>query len=197
MGGRPGPDEPTRTGRSPRPAERLLPVALLLAVLVLDGVIAVRHWPLPLLGGLDELAHLATAGLLLTALLPERRGRLRPWALVGAVAIDIDHVPMYCWDVGSASSGRPGTHSLAVVLVLLAAGTLSRRLRVPLCGLALGVLCHLVRDVATGPGVPLLWPLTGTSVSVPYVAHVAVLTSVAMAAAFWRGPSTCAPDGAG
>jgi inner membrane protein len=166
-------------------------------VLVLDGVIAARDWPLPLLGGLDELAHLATAGLLLTALLPERWGRLRPWALVGAVAIDIDHVPMYFWDVGSASSGRPGTHSLAVVLVLLAAGTLSRRLRVPLCGLALGVLCHLVRDVATGPGVPLLWPLTGTSVSVPYVAHVAVLTSVAMTAVLWRGPPRRAPHRAG
>lgn len=34
-------------------------------------------------------------------------------------------------------------------------------------GIALGELGHLLRDIATGDGVALLWPLTETGVRVP------------------------------
>ena len=117
------------------------------AVLVLDAVV-VRDWPLPVLGLFDEVGHLATAWVLLVAFLPNGFRSLVPWALLGAVVIDVDHIPLYVWGVGTADpEGRPITHSLTVVLVLLALSQLPGRLRTPLSGLALGVLLHLVRDV--------------------------------------------------
>ena len=99
-----------------------------------------------------------------------------PWALLGAVVIDVDHIPLYVWDVGTADpEGRPVTHSLTVVLVLLALSRLPGRLRTPLSGLALGVLLHLVRDIVTGPGASLFWPIAGTSVLLPYPLYAGVL----------------------
>ena len=155
---------------------RLSVIAALTAVLALDAVV-VRNWPLPVLGLFDEIGHLATAWVLLVALLPDRYRSLVPWALLGAVLIDVDHVPLYVWDVGTAADpqGRPITHSLTFVLVLLALSRLHGRLRTPLSGLALGVLFHLVRDVATGPGAPLFWPFSGTSVLAPYSLYVGLL----------------------
>jgi inner membrane protein len=154
---------------------RLSVIAALAAVLALDAVVD-ENWPLILLGPFDEIGHLATAWVLLVALLPDRCRPLMPWALLGAVVIDVDHIPLYVWDVGTADpEGRPITHSLTVVLVLLAFSRLPGRLRTPLSGLALGVLLHLVRDVVTGPGVPLFWPVTGTSVLASYSLYVWLL----------------------
>ena len=53
------------------------------------------------------------------------------------------------------------------------------RLRTPLSGLALGVVLHLVRDLITGRGVPLFWPVTGTSVLAPYALYVGLLSLAA------------------
>jgi membrane-bound metal-dependent hydrolase YbcI (DUF457 family) len=47
--------------------------------------------------------------------------------------------------------------------------------------LAVGLLFHLVRDLATGPGVPLLWPF-GHPVLMPYSVYVVVLVVAAIAA---------------
>ncbi|RFU22371.1 hypothetical protein [Geodermatophilus marinus] len=124
----------------------LTAVAALAVVLTLDTVAAARPWPLVVVGVLDEPAHLLTAWLLLTALLPERHRDLFPWALLAAVLIDLDHVPLYLWGVGAVTEfGRPVTHSLSLVVVLLALSWTGRRLRTPLGGLALGVLVHLAR----------------------------------------------------
>jgi inner membrane protein len=155
---------------------RLSVIAALTAVLVLDAVVG-RDWPLPVRGFFDEIGHLATAWVLLVALLPDRCRPLVPWALLGAVVIDVDHIPLYVWDVGTATDphGRPISHSLTVVLVLLALSRLPGRLRTPLSGLALGVVLHLVRDVVTGPGAPLFWPVTGTSALAPYSLYVGLL----------------------
>ncbi len=155
---------------------RLSVIAALTVVLVLDAVVD-RDWPLPVLGLFDEIGHLATAWVLLVALLPDRYRSLVPWALLSAVLIDIDHIPLYAWGVGTATDGqgRPVTHSLTVVLVLVALSRLAGRLRTPLSGLALGVALHLVRDVVTGPGAALFWPLAETSVLVPYSLYVGLL----------------------
>jgi inner membrane protein len=158
-------------------------------VLVLDLVAAARSWPIPVVGLLDEPAHLLTAGLVLAAFPRLLPGRARWWVLLGAVAIDVDHVPLYLWGAMAASpGGRPVTHSLLTVLVLLALATVlpRPRWRAAGAGLAVGVLLHFVRDVATGPGLPLVWPLSSTSVSLPYVVLVLVLAGLATTAAVRR-----------
>jgi inner membrane protein len=179
-----------------RPQTRMLAATAAVAVvLALDVVIAARDWPLVVLGAMDELAHLATAWLFLTALLPGRWSAAVPWALGDAVVIDLDHVPLYLWGVGNAmGAGRPVTHSLAAVMLLLAAAAPSRRLRLPLCGLALGLLLHLIRDVATGPGVPLLWPLAERSVITPYENYVVALCLVTAGAVIRTGRRSMTTD---
>jgi inner membrane protein len=171
---------------APGPVRRiafvLLPVAALALVAGLDTLSDPPS--LFVLGMLDEPAHLATAWVFLAAFLPARARTIWLWALVGAVAIDVDHVPLYLWDALAAGPGsRPVTHSLTTVVVLaIAAAGASPRLRSPLLGLALGVLLHFVRDLAEGPGVPLAWPLSNADVRVPYAAYLMVLTVVAAAA---------------
>ena len=154
----------------------LLPVLALAAVCALDAVQAARSWPVPVVGLLDEPAHLLTAWLALAAIGCGTRA-VAPWVLVGAVAVDVDHIPLYLWSGPVAHPGsRPVTHSALTVVVLLAlaAGTRSRT-RTALAGSAAGVVLHLVRDVAGGPGIPLLWPLDGSDVRLPYGAYLAVL----------------------
>jgi inner membrane protein len=135
---------------------------------LLDFAGSFGRWPILLEGPRDEASHLLTAWIILAAVLPWR-GRFGVWALVGSVVIDLDHIPLYVWGIGaSTDGGRPVTHSLGTVFVLLALAGSTRRLRSPLLGLGLGVALHLVRDVATGPGVPLLWPVNSVNVLVPY-----------------------------
>jgi inner membrane protein len=155
---------------------RLSVIAALAVVLAFDAVVD-KNWPLPVLGLFDEIGHLATAWVLLVALLPNGCRPLVPWALLGAVLIDVDHIPLYVWGVGTAndSQGRPITHSLTIVLVLLALSRLHGRLRTPLSGLALGVVLHLTRDVVTGPGAPVFLPITGKSALAPYSLYVGLL----------------------
>jgi inner membrane protein len=158
---------------------RLLPGGLLVLVLLLDAVVALTDPPLVLLGLLDEPAHLATAGLALLVVRPARRAALL--VLLGSVLIDADHVPLYLGVPHvAAAGGRPLTHCLLTVAVLLVLGA-SARLRPVVVPLAAGVGLHLVRDLATGPGVPLLWP-AGGAVLLPYGAYAAVLACLALAA---------------
>lgn len=174
---------------------RLAAVAALAVVLLLDTVAAARPWPLVVIGLLDEPAHFLTAWLLLTALLPDRSRALLPWALVAVVLIDVDHLPLFLWGVGAvAEFGRPVTHSLALAAALLVLSWTGGRVRTPLRGLALGVLLHLVRDLATGPGVPLLWPLDDSSVLAPYPAYVALLCLVTAVAVLRAGRSRVAAE---
>ncbi len=107
-----------------------------------------------MVGLLDEPGHLLTAWLFLAASPRARRRLDLRWVLLGAVAIDVDHLPLYLWAaLASSPGGRPVTHSLITVLVLLVVvAALSRRLSTAATGVAVGVLLHFVRDVATGPG---------------------------------------------
>jgi inner membrane protein len=143
----------------------------------LDAVRVARKWSVPMVAALDWPAHLITAGLLLAALPRRPEARVAGWALVGSVAIDLDHVPLYLGlEVAATEGSRPVTHSLTTAAAVLVAAVPARgRARTALVGLGTGVLLHLVRDLGTGPGVPLLWPLRPADVHLPYAAHTGLL----------------------
>ena len=158
----------------------------------LDAVITARRWSVPMLAGLDWPAHVATAALALGALPPRLRPASAGWALAGSVAIDLDHVPLYLGldRVAAHPGGRPVTHSLATPAALLAGARLTQgRVRAALAGLSGGVLLHFVRDVGTGPGLPLLWPFSRRDVRIPYAAYLAPVAAAALARAL-TGPRT-------
>jgi inner membrane protein len=173
-------------------ARVLAPVAALVTVLLLDVALAARNWPIPVEAALDEPAHLLTAWLLLSA--AGVRGTALLWALAGSVLIDLDHVPLYLGAPVTAGGGRPVSHSLAALVVLLALAWAWRSQRTRLGGLAAGVGLHVVRDLASGPGVPLLWPLLSGSARVPYALYVGVLVAATVLASWqaWRSPSRAA-----
>lgn len=167
-----------------RAAGRGLPLALLAVVVLADALIAATDPRVgPLLGALDEPAHLATAGLVLLNLPPQGRAFVVA-ALVASVAIDLDHLPL---ELGSSvlteGTPRPYTHSL-VGVAAIAALTLALTRRGPVAaGVLTGLLAHLMRDVATGSGVSLAWPLTAAAAGAPYalyLAALAVLTALAL-----------------
>ena len=155
------------------------PALGVLGVAGLDLLAGARRWPIPVAGLLDEPAHLLTAGLALAAL-ARARTDIWPWALLGAVAIDIDHIPLYLWGGPVADEGgRPVTHSLATVLALLIVAGAIPKFRTPAGGLAAGIVFHLLRDIATGPGVPLLWPLRPDSVRTAHWSYLLALVALA------------------
>lgn len=165
----------------------VIPILGLLSVLALDKLISIRPWPIPILGVLDDTAHLVTAIVILAAVGWSSAGlQIVGWALLGSVLIDIDHLPLYTFAPQFSAGGRPPTHSLVTVLALAVLGDLVRRWRLPLLGLALGVLLHFVRDVATGYGVPLLFPFSGLGVRVPYWMYAVTLGVAAVCATIRR-----------
>jgi inner membrane protein len=115
-------------------------------------------------GALDEPAHVATGalGLLALSCFIDAPRRFYVAGLIASVAIDLDHIPLYL-GFGNPYQ-RPVTHSLATVLVVVAAAAVSRRHRAVLAGAATGLLIHFARDIAEGPpGVRMLWPLSNTA----------------------------------
>jgi hypothetical protein len=148
-------------------------------------------------GFVDEPAHLATCAVALLAVAAVLDSRLPTRfvvaALVAGVAIDIDHIPGYLgWEGLAGSLPRPYPHSLVLVVAFVALGFASRRrsVRQVSLGLAFGISAHLLRDLATGPGVPLAWPLSSDVLSVPYAFFaIALALGGALAAAPPRLPA--------
>lgn len=144
-------------------------------------------------GIVDEPAHVATClvALLAVVAISGRRPPL-PFvlaALVASFAIDVDHIPAYLgWNGLTGTLPRPYSHSLVVVLLLAGFGLAFRgRARQVSYGLAFGVATHLFRDLATGPGVPFLWPLTDATFTLPYAVCAVLLGLAALAAPARRG----------
>lgn len=144
-----------------------LRVACLATVAAADHVMRRRDPPWIVIGLLDEPAHLATAGLVALKLRKPRRWNAA--FLAGSLLPDIDHIPLVL-KRPEPGDPRPNTHSLFVVAPVAA-------LSPPL---AAGMLAHLARDLAFGPGVPLLWPLRRSHVKVPYAAYSGALTVLAV-----------------
>lgn len=180
------------TESSPR-ILRLLPWAALGLIAVLDAIQFSGPLPVVVTGLLDEPAHLLTALLALWALAP-RDTSARAWllALLGSVAIDVDHVPLYLTHGAFAvGGGRPPTHSLITLVVLTLLAFTSRRLR-PLLPFAVGVGLHFLRDVATGPGIALFWPGDDGAVQLPYWAYATTVAALAALATARRPPNQLA-----
>lgn len=147
--------------------------AVLLGVIWLMDSLPVKGSGVVVIGAVDEPAHLATAVLCLLAVggprLPLRHKQFFIIAAAMAVLVDLDHLALY-GDVPHVSlpGGRPYSHSLVTPLLLLAAAAAWRRARAVLLAAALGVLLHFVRDIATGPGLPIWWPLEDKEHLLPY-----------------------------
>lgn len=144
-------------------------------------------------GFVDEPAHLATCGIALLAL-AVLLDRPPPTAfvvaaLVGSVAIDLDHLPGYLgWDGLIGDAPRPYTHGLLSVVALLGLGFLATgRYRTAMLGLAFGVSIHVLRDLATGPGVALGGPFSEAVTGIPYLAYALALVSLSAAAVLAGG----------
>ena len=143
----------------------LLPVSLAAAALIFDAVDRETPFSVVKTGLLDEPAHFAATALCVLAL---RRffTLTRPFvvaALIASVAIDLDHIPGYLGVKGFSpvQGGRPYTHSIATVLVLLAICAGSQRWRSAAAGAVFGLVTHLFRDICEGPpGVALFWPFS-------------------------------------
>lgn len=150
----------------------LLPVLLLGVIAAMDRALQQRGLGVLATGLLDEPAHAATATLtLLTGAGWPSLRRHRSFALsaiAAAMAIDVDHLPIYLGFPQFAELGRPVTHSLTTAAVLALAWLISGRRWPIVAGAAVGVLLHFVRDVFTGPGVPLYWPLSDSIERLPY-----------------------------
>ena len=187
--------QPFASVRSSGPAPPLA-IALVAFIFGLDllwNVIASSTAPTEF-GAVDEPAHLATALLLLLALLTLVRSR-RPSmsflaaALIASVAIDLDHIPeLLGWQGLTGGLPRPYTHSLMTPLVLIVVGALAGgRIRPVAFGAAFGVGAHLCRDLCTGPGVAILWPLSSAPVRLPYLVFAAGLILIAVVVSLAAG----------
>lgn len=181
-----------------------LPILLLVIVLGLDSL-AQAEGPGLIVGGLlDEPAHLATAALILTALAgPEwllSHLRLTSSAMAASMAIDIDHIPLYAHVPHIAvDGGRPFTHSAVTVMVLALLAFAVRRNQTIFLGFSAGVALHFARDVATGPGLSLWWPLSDKRIEVQYSAYILGLCALVVVAILrsvdqWHEPSPAEVD---
>ena len=133
-------------------------------ILLVDRRIWTDDIPLPIKAAADESAHIATTLCLLSPIRPKRPRDFFAGAMVGSVALDVDHVPLYVRY--EKPYARPGSHSLVTVAVVagLTARSTGRR-RAFLRGVSFGLASHLFRDLWTG-GAPLFWPLSGRRVMI-------------------------------
>lgn len=104
--------------------------------------------------------------------------------LLASVAIDVDHIPGYLGShLLSGGLPRPYGHTALLVIAVAGFGWASRRrdVREVSLGIAFGISTHLFRDLATGPGVPLFWPVSSDVVTFPYAVFACGLALAAMA----------------
>ena len=145
-------------------------------------------------GLLDWPAHLATALVILGALVRVRRAvpdQRFGWTMLAcSVLIDIDHLPAELGsDVLTNGTPRPYTHALWTVVILTFAWAIARlfvirsgrrrpaTVELILAGAACGVSAHFVRDIATAP-MSFWWPVTEMAVQVPYWWYVVALAAI-------------------
>jgi membrane-bound metal-dependent hydrolase YbcI (DUF457 family) len=132
---------------------------------------------------IDETAHIATAAIALVGFVSRVGISMALGALIGSTAIDADHLPAMAGSlILTEGTNRPYTHSLLSVLLAVSLGlVLPLSLQRFMWGVAVGLMSHLLRDMATG-GVPLFWPLALASVTVPYSLYLAALGCCAFCA---------------
>ncbi len=171
-----------------RPAGRPLVAALgALAVIgVVDLLLWVADLPLAVVGLLDWPAHLATTLLVVLALPRRLPEDVLLGAAVGSVALDLDHIPLLLGsDAFDGPLVRPYTHALWTLVLVGGLALALRRLRpraaaaALAAGATLGLASHLARDLATGPGLNVLWPASEAVVRAPWPLYAALLAAAA------------------
>jgi hypothetical protein len=199
--------EPVRDGRVFRwvgtaAAKRWVGVLLALYAFATDWLTGWHGMNFAMRGLLDWPAHLATALVILGAVIRVRRAlpdQRFGWAMLAcSVLIDVDHLPEeFGSDVLTNGTPRPYTHALWAVIVLTLAWVTARffvvrsgrprpaTVELILAGAAWGVAAHFVRDIATAP-MSFWWPVTAMAVEVPYWWYV-----VALAVIIAVGPVRC------
>lgn len=174
--------------RGLRPAYRAVPAkVLVLAAAVIVVFDSWRAWsgdrPVVAIGVGDEVAHLATGLVILSAIGRAMDRRFAAGLLGASVLIDLDHIPQYLGgDWLTQGTPRPYPHSV-VTLVICALALGNRSLRAAAAGALLGLVVHFARDMAEpAAGVSLLWPFDDGAWTFPYA-----LYAVAMALALVVG----------
>lgn len=164
-----------------------LPAGILGVVFACDLLRDHRVRSRALVGVLDEIAHLATTGLILLSArdvrwLRERHGYVRV-ALAATVLIDVDHLRPPAGSASVFRGGRSVTHSMTTVAaVLLGTAAAPPVWRRRLVAAASGLALHFGRDVATGHGLMLWWPIRRHAVKVHYGYYAAACLGAAAAA---------------
>lgn len=184
-------------------AKRPVGVALALYAFGTDWLTGWHGMNFAMRGLLDEPAHLATALIILGALVQIRGSlpdpRFIATMLICSVAIDVDHLPAeFGSDALTNGTPRPYTHALWLVIVLTLAWACVRSLlmrsgrsrpatvELILAGAACGVAAHFVRDIATAP-ISFWWPVTDAPVQVPYWWYVTALLVIIALPSATRG----------
>lgn len=160
-----------------------------LVIVLIDAWLGGGERSLPLRAVSDETAHLLTAALLLAAIPMPLPARLVTGALIGAVAIDLDHLPLILGsELLTHQTNRPFTHSLLTIAIVAGLSMLlPERWRWLGPGLAAGIVAHFWRDFATSTaGVPLLWPWQTFGFTLPYGLYLGMLIACVGIAAIRR-----------
>ena len=190
---------PVRDGRlfnwvAAAAARRWVGVLLALYAFATDWLTGWHGMNFAMRGLLDWPAHLATALVILGALIRVRRSvpdQRFGWTMLAcSVLIDLDHLPAeFGSQVLTNGTPRPYTHALWTVIVLALAWAVARffvirsgrprpaTVELVLAGAATGVAAHFVRDIATAP-MSFWWPLTDMAVQVPYWWYVLALAVI-------------------
>jgi hypothetical protein len=165
-------------------AKRWVGVLLALYVVGTDRLSGWQGMNFAMRGLLDWPAHIATALVILGALVRVRRklpDQRFGWTMLAcSVLIDIDHLPEeFGSELLTNGTPRPYMHALWTVLVLALAWAATRFIVIRsgrpraamaeliLAGAASGVAAHFVRDIATAP-MSLWWPMTDMELQVHY-----------------------------
>lgn len=160
-------------------ARRALSAALAVStIVIIDRWLSASERTLLQTGVADEIAHLLTAALLLSAFAATMRLGIAAGALAGAVVIDLDHLPLILGsNLLTHETNRPLTHCLlSIVAALALARIVPPRWRWLAVGMAAGFAAHFWRDLATSTaGVPLLWPWQSTGYVTPYPLYLGSL----------------------
>ena len=165
----------------PPVAVRLLSVVMAPAMAVIMGVdLRIRGSEEILVHGIaDELAHLLTALVILSALQAVGMRVLWPAVMVGATIPDIEHILAQAHRLDAiGSTGRGVLHTLVPGVVLVSVGLLLPPLRTFFMSLGLAMLTHVVRDAATS-AVPALWPHADAAYHLRYALFLAMLAGCA------------------
>ena len=152
---------------------RALAIGCVATIAVADHVIHRRTPRWLTIGLYDEPAHLATAALFLLNAPPQSRHTAVAF-LAGSLLIDADHLPLALADERPTEDDpRPPTHTLLIPAALAVAGQRA---------LAAGICAHYARDLVSGPGVPLMWPLTRRDLRLPYPLYALGVAALGMRA---------------